>query len=423
MKKKTLVVLLVAITFYAPILSQQIIRYDSHGVQSSITIKFNGRTLTEKSFSIRTKLEKFDIKYRGEIAFTKNGKDLESISDQGFFQIKDFSSQPDIKIYIKSNSKGELKRYYYEGKNEKDYKEYGGDEKLADILSAVSNFLPFTFNREFEKLYNKGGVSLVLNEIGKLNGVFLKVYGFEKLLDKKLTENEKVLILNSLATEIESDFQLFELLNKYKTQFLITTEVSSAFIEAAKHIDSDFQLAGLLIEIIEDDSLLKSVDSEQFIDLISTIDSKFQKSNVLDKLLNAKVSNVLSNMVLLEQLETINSDFQLADLLKKMINNGLQNEDVVLDRLLNLIRTKMHSDFQISEVYQEMAKQKLSERQLIKILENCNHIDSDFQLANVLVAFSKHVNTNSIKAKEAYRKTAKHLNSNFQYGEVIRAID
>jgi hypothetical protein len=82
------------------------------------------------------------------------------------------------------------------------------------------------------------------------------------------------------------------------------------------------------------------------------------------------------------------------------------------------------SDHYSSTVLQQaMQVPNLSEAKVISVIQAAANIDSDHYITEVLIDAAPKVKTGSTSIKDAYRATAKKIDSETYYGRAMRAID
>ena len=118
----------------------------------------------EHFYKSKDSFSAYEIKYKGKITVSENDKNVEDISPNGYLKITKSSFGNSRAIEIESDDKGNLTKKYFEGKKELSF-EPEGQEWLEEILIDVIRKTGIGGKERILRIYNKGGVNAVLDEI------------------------------------------------------------------------------------------------------------------------------------------------------------------------------------------------------------------------------------------------------------------
>jgi len=359
--------------------------YNSYSTKTNI---FNGITTInfKKNGSI------FKIEYKGEIKVSDNDKDILNISNKGYLILVEYANSPSMtinhRVTIESGRSDNKIINYFSGSSRKDYYKEGR-KWLASVLPTIVRNTPLGMESRIAHFYKIGGANNVVSEIkNRIQDHHTKAIYLKELLKYDCTPSELVKIVETAGSEIKSSSGLAEFLKENQNSFLVNTETIIAYIKAAENIHSSSNLASVVVSMIA----------------------------------NSKISDQwLSNVTVLGK--KINSNSELGNIAKKLISNReLNNENI---ETILILSKENQSNSGLVEVFKKMAKKAnlLSDYQLIKILRTAPEcIQSSSNLSETLIAFSGKVKKSSEKVKEAYRESAKQINSSSNYASAMKAI-
>jgi hypothetical protein len=338
------------------------------------------RGISESNMTIKYDNFIEQIKYSGKFILSEDEKSFKHISPGGYFKYR----KNDVKVEAESNLRGTVDYSIYDGKN---YISEDGAGK-ALVSEAIKEMIAWGFDAEprMERVYQKGGAKALLSEIDSLK-----------------TDEVKVLYLNRLFS---IDSLVPELLP------IIITNLGS--------MGSDHFKITFLTRIPREQLRNASIDSAYFA-IVKGIGSDMEKVNALQYLINQdSVTNVVANRVLFTG-SHLGSDMDKANVFNKMIEKGLIR-DSLTDSLVNYTSI-MGSDMDKINIYVKLIQAKdLSETQWILLETKVSLLGSDMDKANLLVEMAKKMpKTEAVLAQ--YRKAAKSINNDSDYGRVIRALD
>jgi hypothetical protein len=320
--------------------------------------------------------EKTTIHHKGEFVINDEETAFESMSPDAYVSY----SKGNVDFEAKSDSKGVI-TYFINGEK----LTFSNAEKtmLNEILVNLSN-IGIDAQGKCVKLYNKGGIPAILDRVDNLKNDMVKSVYFGYVLDKSISDTEAALIMNKIQ-DMESDFDKSNLLQKVKASNLQTVDCVNAYIAATKSIESDFDKAIDIKYLIKNANatLLNSNLNE----VITAIDSDFDKKNVLDVLLdNKKV--VPENLSFVPSImETLDSDFEQAEILKKYYSVFGTNTAQII-ATINVVKD-IESDFEAAAVMKALAekKPKFNDLEFVEYLSAVKSIESNFEKSSVLEAY------------------------------------
>jgi len=280
--------------------------------QTSITTsKGNSYTINSSSsknggvrtYHVKNGQNDFRIEYEGDITLSNDDKDIVAISRGGFIEIKKSSFGTKRRIVI-HNETGTLVKKYYVGWSEKPFHPEG-KKWLADILPDILRTTTIAAKSRVDRFYNKGGVNGVLSEVRKMKSDFVKAAYVKLLLEKNLSTNDLVKVIETTGNYIKSDHYVSQILKSNQKAFLKNDKTVTAYINATKNIKSDHYATGILKKVIED----KSISDKQLSSLLE-ITKGIKSDHYLTQLLKSIMENRKMNDDNMSKILTLTKDIK-----------------------------------------------------------------------------------------------------------------
>ncbi len=297
--------------------------------------------------------DKLEVVYDGEVEFTEDDADVKTLSPGGLLRIRERSALGRHEIEFRSDSSGKIERRFWVGGSEHPFVPEGR-QWLAQFLPKFIRQSGIGAPARVARILKTKGPSGVLAEISLIEGSWAKRVYFTELL---------------------------------KTASLDAPTVRRALEQAGKEIDSDYELASLLIssadKLLVDDSTRKA-----YLQAATTIQSDYEMRRVFSSALKrgALASDVLAGV--LETSTSIDSDYEEASLLVDIAR--LQPLDTRTRPAFFKAVATVGSDYERKRVLTALAAQpNLTSENASAMLELCAAMGSDYEKATVLLAVIK----------------------------------
>jgi hypothetical protein len=405
------------------------------------------KSISTHTISHSNDRENYSICYDGEITFADDDRSLRSIGNNGYLKFKTKGKE----VLAEADNQGNLVYSFIKGSG-------SASEAKAWLEANIGLLIKSGVGAKarVNRLYEQKGANGVIDAIDNLNGDFVQKIYFDHLLKQaELSDNQLVTVANKIAEVIESDFELSNLLVNNSARFFKNPAVSEAYIKAIEKIDSDFEQAKVIKSVMGSELKLSDNQFNRLVEVAATkIDSDFEKANVLKKILanpltdsqlqkviegtnqidsDFEASNVLKQILdktisdsqfqlVMDGISKIDSDFEASNVLKKALNNRQLSEKQFTQAIQTI--QNIDSDFEKANVLKTaIARNQPTDNQTLDLLESIKTIDSDFEKSNVLLKLSEKMPKNNNKIRSAYLTVAKTINSDFEYGKVMRAVE
>jgi hypothetical protein len=328
--------------------------------------------------------EKLEVNYRGDIEFTDDDSDVKSLAPDGWLRIKESGRNGAHAIEFRSDASGKIERRFWVGTSERPF-EPEGRKWLEQILPRFIRQTGIGAEARVRRIYRTKGAQGVLGEIGLIEGSWAKRIYFAELL---------------------------------KTPGLDARTVQQALEQAGREVDSDFELASLLIStshLLGDDSTRKA-----YIEAARSIDSDFEMRRVYSSALKSGPLAPAVLAALLESSIAIGSDFEQASLLID-VAKVQPLTDPVRAPFFKAVGT-IESDFEQRRVLSSvLTRGDVAPAVLASVLDSVAAVGSDFELATLLLEFVKGRSVEGA-LREPFFRAVDSIGSDFERGRVLQAV-
>ncbi len=353
----------------------------------------NGQSM-KVGYSI-TNSQSDDKASQQQTVYTDSQLDIE-IKQNGTFKMSD-DEQSIISLsngaYISYKKDGKRLKIEKNEQNAITYQFNGGEKKSklsADEQNILSNVLKdliahgFGVKDRAERLYNKGGLKAILDEVNVVKGDYVKAKYFEVLFEKdNLSKAEIIQLYNKISIAVNSNYEKSELLKKLSIDKLNDADISNAFYTALTRVDSDYEKAEVIKYILKkSNTIVLFSDAMKFIE---SINSDYEKSEILKSLVKKKPFTNELFYAILKSSTTVNSDYEKCGIYKKMINHLMMTETQWLDCLAYI--QKINSDYEKSGVLEEAYNKIPTSEKMKSAFSDCaKTISSDYEYKKLMEA-------------------------------------
>jgi hypothetical protein len=291
----------------------------------------------------------FDIKVKGVVTFAEDNRSVKTISQNGYFFVKERRWLSIRKLEIVPGAQGEPEySFYFRGKK------LPFDERAQAWLEKV---LPEVFKLTGINVWPKIHVFLAeknldgaLKEIANIKMNSAKQTYYETVLKSvKLDPEQMSQFVEEVSQNISSSWHLKEMLNKIIQNFPNNIELTKDLISASEKISSS-RNRGEILSSITEKRILDSNSAMKMAKTIKTISSDHEKMKSLINM--AKICPISDEVIdtYLESATSINSSSNRADVLQTLFERkNLTRENWI--KILSTVST-IHSNSKRSQVLQ-----------------------------------------------------------------------
>jgi beta-lactamase regulating signal transducer with metallopeptidase domain len=363
---------------------------------------------------------KLEMRREGDVTFTDDDADVKSLSPGGLLSIKDGGWLGSRSVEFRADRSGKITRRYWEGWSEKPF-EPNGRLWLEQELPRIIRQTGIGARARVARILKAKGQSGVLAEISLIQGSWSKRVYFSELfktatLDAQATRQA----LLQAGREIDSDFELASLLIDSASKLLLTDDgTRAAFFEAAKTINSDFEMRRVFSNVLEHIPLSPAAIATM-LDTSTAIDSDFEEATLLVQIAKQHRLDERTRAPFFKALETVSSDFEHKRVLTAVAERGdltAENAAPMLDSTI-----KMGSDFEKATSLLAIVKtQSVDGAMRGPFFRAAESINSAFERGRVLQAVAKQP-TLSPETVLGVVRAASTMSSNFETAQVLTAL-
>jgi beta-lactamase regulating signal transducer with metallopeptidase domain len=189
--------------------------------------------------------------------------------------------------------------------------------------------------------------------------------------------------------------------------------------EAGRDIDSDYELAELLIAVAEVQPLTAGMQTG-FVTAARAIESDYEKRRVLEAVLSRPDLSTAAAGAMLQTAADIESDYELAELLID-INRAHPIEEALRPAYFAAVNT-IESDYERGRTLKTLlGRRDLPKAVVLAVLESGKGIDSDYELAELLLRVVRTVPVDE-SVRAAVFEAAKGIESTYEHDRVMAAL-
>jgi beta-lactamase regulating signal transducer with metallopeptidase domain len=396
---------------------------------------------------------RLDVEISGEVEFNDAETDVIRLTRGGRFEVEEREGRARRRVEMQVRSDGSLERRWFVDGDEQPY----GDEArdwLADIIPLLFRRAGLQAEQRAERILARSGVDGLLREISLIpSDHTARVYYGVLLTQADLNESQIREIVRQAGSEIDSDYELAQLLIEVAESHPVDEAVMVAYVEAAGNIDSDYEqrrvlaailnrgelsldvyravlqlatdidsdyeLAELLIGLLDNKPLDETLTPE-FFAAVATLDSDYEHRRVLQNVLQRGAPSQAVLDLALESAQHLESDYELAELLIE-VGQLYPTDQTIPDSYLDAAMS-LDSDYELHRVLAvRIERGDMQPESLDQVLEAAGTMDSDHELAELLITL-----TDSYHIDEAIRpaffRAVGDLDSDYERSRVLKEL-
>jgi len=409
--------------------------------KEATTTKKDGWDSREHFYKSKDSFSAYEIEYKGKITVTADDKNVESISPDGYLKITKSSFGNSRTIEITSDSKGNLTKKYLDGRKEVAFSP-DGQEWLEEILIDVIRKTGIGGKDRIMRIYNKGGVSAVLNEIEdfdkssgysyykttnhalfyfesiEYDGYNVKYLYYKTLVNEiKLNIEELVKVLKSI-TEISSNSTKGTLLREILGKYELDSYSTEKFLDATESLSYNTERGNVLRAYQKKYKITKE-NSGEFFDVIDGMSINSEKGNVIKPLLASQnyEKDILDDLI--RTVGDFSHNSERAAIFRLLVPI-VAGEDDLTDQLL-METNNLSSSYRYlrQEILEFMAKGKivtdnsLSKSAVLNMLDIARTYDANTKKTTALRELHGSM-TNDKEMLEAYFEVIESMDHNME---------
>lgn len=322
----------------------------------------------------------FDLS--GVVTFDDAETEVVSLSPGGEMEIEEKAGRVTRRLLIESDGSGRLERRWYVDGDEREY-DSAARAWLSEMILVLHRRVGYQATERAERLLAERGVDGLLQEISQIPSDHTARRYYAVLLSQgDLGPDDMRRIVRQVGQQIESDYELASLLVSVAQEHPLDESVRVAYVEAVGSIDSDYEHRRALSAILERDQLSPAL-ALAMLEQAESIDSDYEMASLLIEILEKQALQPAMIDPFFTAVRKIDSDYEMRRVLDAAIERSEPDQDL-LDRSLQAAQ-EISSDFELARLLIGVAERYPANRRLPPTyLAAARSIDSDHELARVL---------------------------------------
>lgn len=321
---------------------------------------------------------------RNRILFNDEETALVSMPPQSKLEISESSSGNDRSL-IASRGDGAIEYVYSVNDKHVPFDEearHWFSNQIPQILRQTG----LNANNRSQRIYAQFGLDGLLTETEQIESDSVKAEYLKLALTTGLLSEEEKSALLQQSTLISSDYERGALLQQV-INHNASPAVTTAALQAAAEIRSDYDLSVLLIDVPAESLLDPGVQAQFFI-TSQAIESDYDMSQVFIKRVSAIKLSPNNNALFLQALASIDSDYEMKEALVALLNMPGAGEQ--FPALIDVAAKHIQSDYELATMLLAVMEQStLSASTLTSLRHAITELDSDHEKGRVLIRLNE----------------------------------
>jgi beta-lactamase regulating signal transducer with metallopeptidase domain len=357
----------------------------THDVSVSSHSRSSDGSIAEANLGLRIGPCRLEIRMLGVVTFNDDETEVAAIGAGGSFIMEETGSGEDRRLEVRLAGGGLERRWFVNGRrsdNEAEARAW-----MAERLPIVLRRTGYGAEARAMRILARGGVDGLLRAATDLSGDYAKRIYYMVLVDSaRLDPDQLRRVTRQAGQEIESDYELAELLIHVAQRYTLDAPVRAIFIEAAGTIQSDYERRRVLSTALARERLSDDVA-----------------------------------VALLRSASLITSDYETGELLIQFAQTNPLSERV-RPAFFVAVGT-LGSDYEHHRVLAAVVERSGSNRAVLQdVLESAVRIGSDYEKAELLVLVASGYPLGDGELRSAYLRAADTVHSEYDRGRVMAAF-
>ena len=361
----------------------------------------------------------FELDARGEITFNRDASDVQAISSGGYFEIEEKDGDRSRRLVLRPRADGTLERtYYLDG----DRHEIDAQAQawLASSFVRLDRRTAFAVDQRLPSLLAQGGVPAVLAEIEQVESDYARRLYYTKLLEQRRLDAAQVRqIVEQAGKSIDSDYELAELLIAFSKLETFGPQSHIPYIQGVRTIESDYERRRALSSILARESLGDDA-VKGLLETASEMDSDYELAELLIATSKRYAMDDRTRPVYISALGSLESDYEHRRVLSAIMNGGGLTSAVT--RALLKDASRIDSDYELAEFLIAIARKgALDATNRGDYFAAVKSLESDFEHRRALTPILK----KDLLTKELVKdilESARNIDSDYECATLLMEI-
>lgn len=355
----------------------------------------------------------------GKFTFNTDFTDIATLAQDGRVILKVDYGDHDRRVTITRASGNTLERVY---KVDGTVHPYDDEARawFAETLTFLFRRTGFMAEERARWILNTKGIQGLIDELGQLSGDYTRrIYYSAAVKSGKLDEAGYERIVTMAGQTIDSDYELAELLIEVSKTQPLTEKMQTGFVAAAKTIESDYERHRVLSAALSRPGLTPAMQSGM-LDAATGIDSDYELATLLIELNKARPIDEAVRPAYFKAASTLESDYEHGRVLDAVVKRSGTTKAMLADVLASA--KSIDSDYELAQLLSEIgASYALDDTLRSPFFAAAGTIESDYERGRALLSV---VGTKDMPRPVtlAVLASAKGITSDYQLAEVLIAV-
>jgi len=248
----------------------------------------------------------FDVTLNGDVTFTDDLTDVQTLSDGGSLTIRDWSRGVPRTIEIRSSG-GRLTRTYYIAGVSRGWDD-DARRALAEMLPTLVRRSGLGAESRVKSIFAKKGTAGVLDEIALLGGDYVRRRYVTALIDLASFDSTSVQpVLRLVSDRMTSDYDRRLILERIASRVRLTGSATNMYLDVARSMHSDYDRRLTLAALFNAGGQI--ADSEALAKVLVQMRSSYDKRLVISDLIGRSTLSPDLKQAVLRATASMQSDY------------------------------------------------------------------------------------------------------------------
>jgi beta-lactamase regulating signal transducer with metallopeptidase domain len=361
--------------------------------------------------------EKLEISYRGDFEFTDDDLDIRKITPGGQLRISDGAWFRGKSVEFSADASGAISRKYWVGSSERPF-DPEGRQWLSQVLPRFIRQSGIGAQARVARFLRNGGPAAVLAEIGKIEGSWAKRIYFTELINAGPLDQATVTrVLEQAGREIDSDYELASLLIGSGDTLIGGDASRKAYFDAARTIQSDYEMRRVYAAALKRGAVNNTILASM-LDASKSIESDYELGELLIQIV--KLQSIESvRQQFFAAVGTIDSDYEH----RRVLSALAARTDLAAETSASMLQsvTGLASDYETASFLLQMAKNPVEGALRAPFFAAVESIDSGYERGRVLQAVLRNTSL-SQDSLLAVLRAARSMSGGYETSQVLQAV-
>jgi beta-lactamase regulating signal transducer with metallopeptidase domain len=354
----------------------------------------------------------------GKFTFTDDFTDIATLASDGRIVVKVDYGAHDRRLTITSKG-SELERVFKVDGAERPY-DAEARAWLKETLTFLLRRTGFMAEERARWILNTKGIQGLIDELGELSGDYTRrIYYTAAVKSGKLDAAGYERIVTMAGQTIDSDYELAELLIEVSKTQPLTEKMQGGFVTAAKSIESDYERHRVLSAALSRPGLTPAMQAGM-LDAAAGIASDYELAELLIELNKARPIDEAARPAFFKAANSIESDYEHRRVLDAVVKRTGTSPAMLVD-VLTSAKT-IDSDYELAELLSEIGGSYLLDDALRPVFFTAaNTLNSDYEHGRTLLSVVQRGDMPR-PVTLAVLESAKGISSDNELAELLLAV-